>query len=98
MPDVHRVFVQAERPDEETGDPGAVAVGYYTVTDGELVMTDAAGKPITDQNGNQWRRAVEPGSERVIAGRLVRAVRARLGLNKRQGFDRRIDYPRSGVA
>jgi hypothetical protein len=68
------------------------------VNDGELVMTDASGKPITDPAGNEWRRAVEPGAEHVIAGRLVRQVRARLGLNKRQGFDRRIDYPRSGVA
>ena len=56
------------------------------------------GHSITDGAGNGWQVKVESGSERRIAGRLVRAVRARLGLDGRDGFGRRIDYPPFEVA
>jgi hypothetical protein len=95
MPDVQQIFVTNRNPSPDGLDPGQVSEGFFVLEDGMLTKTDAS-IPITDGGGNGWQAKVEPGTERRIAGRLVRAVRARLGLDRDDGFSRSIRYRRRG--
>ena len=96
MPEVKRVFVTIRSPSPDGLDPGQVSEGYYRIDGSVLVMTDSAGVPITDAQGREWRAAFEPGTERRIAARLTRELRARLG-NERDGFCRIIKYRPAGI-
>jgi hypothetical protein len=90
MPEIKTVWVQtaaARSPDY----PGAAEQGFYFVKDGLLTMCTESGKPI----GKPYRLA-DGDEERTIAGRL--RLQAWRKENDRPDFNRRISYPRSGVA
>lgn len=98
MTEVSRVIITVRRPSIDGTDPGQVEEGFYRRDGSAIVMTDSAGKPITDMLGNEWRAEADPGQEHVIAGRLVRQVRSRLRLDRRDDFSRTIKYPPLSIA
>lgn len=93
-PQVNYVFAQV-RP-QRPNDPGEVEIGYFTVQDGVLTMTDEHGRPIEGKGDKGYSRTLSVGdNERVIAHRLALKIRAdRSGSNY---FNRKLIYPVSGV-
>jgi hypothetical protein len=84
---IHPVTIQTAAPivddDGVMRDPGAVATGYYVLEDGVLTMTDSAGVPVTDEGGRRFTAPVGEGDNpQVIAGRLTKQVRSKLGIEK----------------
>jgi hypothetical protein len=84
MTDVHKVTIQIRAP--KGAFPGEVAIGYYCVVDGYVVLTDADGKPLGSD-----KRHLSPGDDaRLIACRMVR----NRGRASTSGFNRPIAYPK----
>jgi hypothetical protein len=80
--------VQTSSPNPETGYPGSVEVGYYSVQDSIVTMRDGDGKP----TGKRQQLAAGEDPHRV-AWRLKRdAYKART-----PNFYRRLEYPRTGI-
>ena len=74
------------RPASDDGDPGAILEGWYSIDEGQLVLTDRGGRYLT--------------SRAMIAGEDPAAL-ARLLLREKQPSDfntRRLDYPNLGLA
>lgn len=88
------IFIQiiASRSDH----PGQVEEGQYVVRDGYVVPLQD--EPLLDNCDEQYsRKLVEGGdTEKAIAGRLLRKWRDTM--RPRSSFNRKIFYPRSGVA
>jgi hypothetical protein len=80
------VWVQT-RPCRDDDDPGQIMEGWFSVDDGTVTVTDREGRYIT--------------SRAMIAGENPRDV-ARALLREKQpeseSFNRRLDYPKPGVA
>jgi hypothetical protein len=90
MKEIKAVWVQtapARLPDYA----GAAEQGFYFVTDGALTMCTEAGKPMA----KPYKLAAND-DPHVIAGRL--RLKAWRQENDGSDFNRRIVYPRSGVA
>src|SRR5215469_16402616 len=80
--EVHKVTIQVKAPRGTF--PGEVAIGYYCVVDGYVVLTDENGKPLGD------KRSLDSGIDaRSIACRMVRSRRSS---STPHGFDRPISY------
>jgi hypothetical protein len=73
------------RPCRDDDDPGQIMEGWYTIDDGHLTLTDREGRHIT--------------SRAMIAGEDPAAL-ARLLLREKgpEDFNRRLDYPKLGIA
>ena len=74
------------RPASDDGDPGAILEGWYSIDEGQLVLTDRERRYLT--------------SRAMIAGEDPAAL-ARLLLREKQPSDfntRRLDYPNLGLA
>jgi hypothetical protein len=78
------VYTQV-RPCRDDDDPGQIMEGWYTIDDGHLTLTDREGRHIT--------------SRAMIAGEDPAAL-ARLLLREKgpEDFNRRLDYPKLGIA
>jgi hypothetical protein len=102
MPEVKTVTVQVRGPKGD--DPGQVAMGAYTLEDGVLTMTDPSGRPIRKAaTGERFTCKVKPGDNHVaFAGQMTLEIRGMMrGENAPgtvKGFNRQLDYPKSGVA
>jgi hypothetical protein len=95
-PKVYQVWTQVRRP--KGSDHGQSALGYFTIDDGVVVMTDARGKPAKDAEGKTYSQKLKDGeSAKLIAGRLTRELRTALrgGDAAKNGFDRPVEYPKS---
>ena len=79
-------------------DPGQLSLGYYTVVDGVVTMTDAKGNPAHDDSGKVYTQKLAPNDDAyVIAGRLTRQLRDVLrgrGDAPPAGFGAPINYPK----
>jgi len=97
--EVHRVTVQIKRPKGD--DPGQVAHGAYIIEDDKLTMTTLRGKPVRDLEGRQYtHRLTEKDNPHGIAAVLTRQLRGALKGKSAlvSGFDKRIEYPKVGLA
>jgi hypothetical protein len=65
-------------------DPGEIAVGYFTVQDGFVTLTNQGGEPIKDMEPERAGNA----DPKYIAGLLLRKRRS----EKNEDFNRRLDY------
>ena len=84
MTDVHKITLQIKAPRGLF--PGKVQIGYYTVADGYVVLTDEDGRP----NGD-GKRLLNPGGDaKLIACATLRSSR-RYG---NSGFNDRLIYQR----
>jgi hypothetical protein len=79
------VWVQTRPCRDDGNDPGEILEGWFSVDDGTVTVTDREGRYIT--------------SRAMIAGEAPAAV-ARLLLCEKgpEDFNRRLDYPRLGIA
>ena len=101
-PEVYQVYIDIKLP--SGNDPGRVAYGFYTVTDGVVTMTNRKGEPAHDDTGKTYTQKLEPNDDAyVIAGRLTRQLRDALrgknhpsaGFSSGGGnFSRALDYPK----
>ena len=83
MTDIHKVTIQVRAP--RGSDAGEVAIGYYCVVEGYVVLTDADGKPLGSD-----KHHIGSGDAHMIACRMVRSRRkGRASVN----FNRPISYP-----
>jgi hypothetical protein len=96
---INQVWIQIKRPSGSF--PGQSCLGYYTIEDDTVVMTDAEGQPARDGDGKYYRQTLKPGENpKVIAGRLTRELRLALRGGKNApvaGFDGPIIYPKGSV-
>ena len=80
--------------------PGQSSLGYYTLENDTVVMTDARGEPARDPDGKYYKQALKPGENpKVIACRLARELRLALRGGKNapvRGFDGPLQYQRDG--
>ena len=81
MTDIHKVTIQVKAPRGTF--PGEVAIGYYCVVDGYVVLTDADGKPLGSDKCD-----IGSGDARVIACRMVRSRKGSASAS----FNRPISY------
>jgi hypothetical protein len=74
-PAVQKVIAQIAAP--KNGDAGQITVGYFTVADNLLTMTDAHGFPMRrGSNGELYTHKLQPDDNaRVIAARLTKRIR-----------------------
>jgi hypothetical protein len=83
--EVRKVTIQIKAPRGRYG--GEVAIGYYCVVEGAVILTDENGKPTGAD-----RRPVLPGEDpHLIACRMVRSKRTARGPS---AFNRPIVYPK----
>jgi hypothetical protein len=100
MPEVHSVYATVRLPKGDN-DPGQVTIGYYTLADGILTMTDSKGAPVRDLNsGEKILHTMQDGDDApAIAKRLTMKIYRMLrGESGPAGFARAINYPAPGVA
>lgn len=88
MTTLHVVYVQKS--------PTQVDEGFYTVTDGLLVMRYEDGKPVDE--GRFTHRLKEGEDARTIAGRLTKQMRKRALGATIEGFHDPIHYEALGIA
>jgi hypothetical protein len=79
------------RPGRDDGDPGACEVGHYKVENNFVVMCNADGRP----TGKKQNLGPDDDAH-SIAARLTREAWLRRA--RANDFNRRIDWPSSGVA
>jgi hypothetical protein len=79
------VWTTVRLPNDDGSDPGEIREGWYSVEDGEIVLTDSKHKYITS-------RALGDQNPADLAKQLLREARAP------EDFNRRLDYPKLGVA
>jgi hypothetical protein len=93
-PEVFIIQAQVAAP-SKTLKQGAVVMGCYIIDDGCIVMTDAQGEPISDNDGRAYSHKLEPGDNpKSIAAQLVRRVRDKERGKHVASFDGRpIVYP-----
>jgi hypothetical protein len=65
---VQEVIVSVRRANDRTGDPGEAAIGWYTVVDGLLQMTDENGKVL----GEKLTAQVTEANSHAVAAQLTR--------------------------
>jgi hypothetical protein len=88
--EIRHVIITIKPPNDR--DPvGACEIGFYQVENGMVLMCTEEGKP----TGKKVR--LGPGDDpEKVAGRLTREAWLRRG--GESDFNRRLNYPRSGVA
>jgi hypothetical protein len=91
MSDVHYFYTQTARPSEHEP-TGAIAEGWYIIEDGTVILTDSAGKPISEKD---FRLKPQPGEEVLAVARKL--LRAKMG-RQRDFLSRKLVYPNVGVA
>lgn len=76
MSDVQRVIVQLKAP---SGDyTGQVTIGYYTIEDGLLVMTNGSGVPVRN-DGRRYEHKLGPKDKpAAVASVMTRQIRKEL--------------------
>jgi hypothetical protein len=85
LDEVKKITIQISRPHGSF--PGKIAIGYYVVADGFVVMTDEDGKPTGD-----GKRLLNPdGDARLIACAMLRSSR-RDGNGRPAGFSDKLQY------
>jgi hypothetical protein len=97
--EIFKTYVQIRRPDG--ADPGQVALGAYTIENDLLTMVQPDGSPVRNPiNGETFKAKLRDGDNSVaIAGQLTLEIRqALLGKGTVAGFNRQLDYPKSGLA
>ena len=76
---------------------GQVEEGQYTFEDGEVSLVSTAGSALYDKQGKAFSRKLAPEEDaHQAAGRLLRAYYE--SKNKRSSFNRKINYPKLGIA
>jgi len=80
--EVKKLTIQVRAP--RGSDPGEVAIGYYCVVDGYVVLTDADGKRLGSD-----KRYIGSGDAHLIACRMVRNRKGRASAS----FNRPVSYP-----
>jgi hypothetical protein len=94
-PKVERVIVTTRTSDPDSGDPGSANIGYYIVEDGLLTLTDQSGTPLKTEGDKPITAIIEPGVDpRAVAASLT----YRRARNTIDGFNRRLVYPKLGLA
>jgi hypothetical protein len=83
---VEQIIVTVRFAEPEDGDPGEAAVGYYTVEDGLLTMTDEHGTPLKN---SMPVKLEDPSKAQAIAASLVKKRR-----NDPENFNRPLRYSR----
>jgi hypothetical protein len=74
MSEVRQVTVEIKRP--KGSFPGQVCIGYYTVIDGVVTMTDRHGKPAGEETGRRYVHKLQPNeSANAVACRMTRELR-----------------------
>ena len=75
MPEVHSAYATVRNP-KDADDPGQVTMGYYTLADGVLRMTDSKGAAVRNLNtGEKTLHKMKPGDDgRAIANRLTMEI------------------------
>jgi hypothetical protein len=99
MSEIFKTYVQVRRPDGD--DPGQVALGAYTIENDVLTMVQPNGSPVRNPiSGEMFTHKLRDGDNAPgIAGQLTLEIRqALLGKGTVAGFNRQLDYPKSGVA
>lgn len=91
MPEIKTVIIQTSYAHPDRGDPGAVQIGYYTVSGRDLTMCTEAGKPTSRPH-----RMGPDDDPRALAGRLTRA--RWLKTDGASDFNRTLHYPPLSVA
>jgi hypothetical protein len=98
---VHEVWATVRQPKGD-GDTGQVTLGFYTLADDMLTMTDSKGVPVrrTDSGEKIVHKMKEGDDDRRIASRLTletyHMLRGETAATA-TGFGRAINYPKSGV-
>jgi hypothetical protein len=99
---VKSVYATVRQPKDAT-DTGQVTIGFYTLADGVLTMTDSKGAAVRErQSGETYTHKMQPGEDaEVIAKRLTleiyRMLRGETAAPA-TGFGRALNYPAGGVA
>ena len=100
VPAVHSVYATVRSPRDD--DAGQVTIGYYTLADGILTMTDSRGAAVRDrQSGEKYLHKMKPGDRaEAIAKRMTLQIYRMLrGETERTAaFNRPLNYSRNGVA
>jgi hypothetical protein len=98
MPEVRQVHAIVSNPIRE-GDTGRVTIGYYTVADDVLTMTDGDGKPDRRRySGELYKhKLAESDDPVVIAKRLTLAIWRSNTRGDASGFNRPLRYPDFGA-
>lgn len=95
MSEIYQVYATVRLPRDD--DPGKVTVGYFTLIDGVLTMTNPKGVPARRSNGEKIQRKIAEGDDpKIIASRLTKEI-----YHSRSGetdLNRRLDHSRHGVA
>jgi hypothetical protein len=92
MLEVKSVYATVRLPKD--GDTGQVTIGFYTLADGVLTMTDSKGAPVREsQSGDTYLHKMKPGDNaEAIANRLTleiyRMLRARRRRRQRDSAGR----------
>ena len=72
------------------GDPGHAEEGWFIVKRGSVILTDAAGVPLPGDDKRKIERDPLTTAKRLLRARWLRKPRS--------DFNRRLVYPRGGVA
>ena len=96
MLEVHSVYATVRLPSDD--DTGQITIGYFTLADDVLTMTNPKGVPVRRPiTGEKIQRKIAEGDDpKAIASRLTKDIR--LMLHGETDFNRRLDYSRHGVA
>jgi|SRR5271170_6596899 len=96
MSDVKSVTVATRNP--SGNDLGSVEIGFYTLSDGLVTMTDCEGLPLRNANGDLMTHRLGAGENHVTIAKRMRLKMWRDENDDGNGFNRRIDYgPAFGV-
>jgi hypothetical protein len=88
-PPIIETYVQVQvRQCQDDDDPGEIAEGWFSINDGVVTVTDVQGREIGG-------RAMLSGEDaRVVAKQLLREKKQ----PESESFNRRLNYPKSGIA
>jgi hypothetical protein len=86
--EVKRIVIELQRP--KGSFPGRVEIGYYVVVEGNVVLTDEHGKPLSGVD----KRYVGPNGDPHLIACVMLRQRSR-AIAKSRSFNRPIQYGRS---
>jgi hypothetical protein len=86
---VQEVTISVRNSDENSGDPGEVAIGHFIVRGDTVVLTNERGDPLHGENTTAKLDGDDP---KRVAGRLTRA---QWEASRGGDFNRRLDYPKT---
>jgi hypothetical protein len=92
---VKRVIAILSNPSRHD-DLGRVTIGFYTLKDGLLTMTDGDGAPVRSRGGDKFVHKLQPNENPdAIAKRLTVKIH-RMAQGDGHNIWRKIDWPRNG--